>query len=64
LEGEITVNGEIFLGTMPPLDYLTDREIAQILTYVGSNFKNNAEEVTSADVQRVRRRNQREAQDI
>jgi mono/diheme cytochrome c family protein len=64
LEGEITVNGEIFLGTMPPLDYLTDREIAQILTYVGSNFKNNAEEVTSADVQRVRRRNRREAQDI
>lgn len=64
LEGEITVNGETFLGTMPPLDYLTDQEIARILTYVRSNFKNNAREITSADVERVRRGDRRPGQDI
>jgi glucose/arabinose dehydrogenase len=57
LDGEITVKGEAFLGNMPPLDYLTDRDIAQILTYIRSNFDNNADEVRTDEVSRVRRRN-------
>ncbi len=59
LDGEITVKGETFLGNMPPLDYLTDREIAQILTYIRSNFGNEAVEVRPDEVSRVRRGNRK-----
>ena len=59
LEGEIMVNGEAFVGAMPPLEYLADREIAQILTYIRSNFDNNAGEVRVDEVQGVRRRSRK-----
>jgi mono/diheme cytochrome c family protein len=57
LEGSITVKGETFLGTMPPLDYLTDMEIAQVLTYIRSNFNNNAVGVREDEVTGERRGN-------
>lgn len=57
LEGSITVKGETFLGTMPPLDYLTDMEIALVLTYIRSNFNNNAVGVREDEVTGERRGN-------
>ena len=54
LEGQITVKGETFLGTMPPLEYLTDMEISQVLTYVRSNFNNDAVGVREDEVKMVR----------
>ena len=40
---------------MPPFDFLTDTEIAQIATYVRTHFENKGEPVSPADV-RARRK--------
>jgi mono/diheme cytochrome c family protein len=55
LDGQITVKGESFLGTMPPLEYLTDLEISQVLTYVRSNFNNDAVGVREDEVKGIRK---------
>lgn len=47
LNGPIEVNGKSYDGTMPPVDYLEDEQIAQILTYVRKEFGDNAEPVGS-----------------
>lgn len=47
LKGPIEINGEPFDGVMPPVDYLEDEEIAQILTYVRKEFGNNAAPINS-----------------
>jgi mono/diheme cytochrome c family protein len=54
LEGPIVVNGEPFNNVMAKLDYLGDKEIADVLTYVRSNFGNNEAPVTISDVSAVR----------
>jgi mono/diheme cytochrome c family protein len=54
MAGEIEVDGEIYDSVMAPADYLTDEEIAAVLTYLRKSFGNNASEVTVAEVQKVR----------
>jgi mono/diheme cytochrome c family protein len=54
LSGPITVNGQPFNGAMPPLANLTDHEVADVLTYVRSNFGNHGDAVTVAEVAAVR----------
>ena len=39
---------------MPAQDYLTDEEIANILTYVRTRFGNNASAITAAEVAKCR----------
>ncbi len=34
LSGKITVNGKTYDGEMPPMSYLTDEEISQIINYI------------------------------
>jgi mono/diheme cytochrome c family protein len=53
-QGEITVNGQVFRGVMPPHQYLTDEQIADVLTYVRSNFGNSASAVLPEEVARLR----------
>jgi len=53
-QGEIIVNGQIFKGVMPAHQYLTDEQIADVLTYIRSNYGNNADPVTPAEVARLR----------
>jgi len=53
-QGEITVNGQVFRGVMPPHEYLTDEQIADVLTYVRSNFGNTASAVLPEEVARLR----------
>ena len=51
MEGPMTVKGESFNGQMPPLGAtLTDREVADILTYVRSSWSNDAPAVEEAAV--------------
>ena len=57
MEGTITVKGQSFLGSMPQFDYLLDMEIAEVLTYIRSNFGNDAVGVREDEVSRVRREN-------
>ena len=54
LSGPITVNGVGFNEVMPPANYLSDDQIALILTYVRANFKNNLTGVLPGEVARVR----------
>jgi nitrite reductase (NO-forming) len=52
--GQITVNGKTYNGTMVPLNYLTDEQIANVLTYVRNSFGNTGDAVSVDDVKKVR----------
>jgi nitrite reductase (NO-forming) len=52
--GELEVNGKKYNGTMTPLNYLSDDDIANVLTYVRNSFGNSGDAVTSAEVRRTR----------
>lgn len=55
LMGEITVKDVTYSGMMPPWGgFLDDQQIADVLTYVRSNFGNEAEAVTAEEVAAVR----------
>ncbi len=55
-QGPITVKGQQFIGVMPGFSYLSDEEIAKILTYIRANFDNTGEAIRQDDVRRVRNR--------
>jgi mono/diheme cytochrome c family protein len=42
LEGKIDVNGKTFDSAMPPLDVLSDQQIAAVANYIRGNFGNAA----------------------
>ncbi len=52
--GEMVVNGKKFNGIMIPLNYLSDEQIANALTYVRNSFGNQGESVTVDEVRKVR----------
>ena len=54
LEGDIDVNGDPYSQAMPKQNYLTDLQIASVLTYIRQNFGNNASAVLPADVAKLR----------
>ncbi len=54
VSGPIQVNGASYNGVMPGFPNLTDHEIADVLTYVRSNFGNSGDAVTDAQVAAVR----------
>ena len=54
MKDEIEVNGIIYSNEMPAQNYLTDREIADVLTYIRSNFENKADSVSAAFVKSLR----------
>jgi mono/diheme cytochrome c family protein len=54
MSGKIEVNGETYNSIMPPHSHLSDKQIADVLTYIRQSFGNNANEVTVEEVQKVR----------
>lgn len=54
LTGEIEVNGEVYNGVMVAHNFLSDAEVADVITYVRSNFGNDAPAVTAEEVAAVR----------
>ena len=54
LQGEIQVEGQTFNGVMPPNAFLTDEQVAQLLTYLRQNFGNYAAGIKPGDVAEVR----------
>ncbi len=54
LNEHIEIDGESFSNPMPPLNILKDQQIADVLTYVRSNFGNKASAVTAVEVKTVR----------
>lgn len=51
---DVEINGQSYSNNMPSHDFLTDKEIADVLTYVRNNFGNKASAVKLAEVQKVR----------
>lgn len=54
LQGPITVKGVEYNNVMPPNAAQTDEDIAAVLTYIRSNFGNNAGKVTAGQVKALR----------
>lgn len=52
--GPIVVNGMTYNGTMVPMNYLNDEDIANVLTYVRNSFGNSGDAVTPQEVARIR----------
>ena len=52
--GEVVVNGKKYNGTMTPLNYLSDDQIANVLTYVRNSFGNEGPSVTVDAVKQMR----------
>ncbi len=50
----IEINGDDYKQHMPAQGYLTDQQVADVLTYVRNNFGNKASAVQVAEVQAVR----------
>jgi len=53
-QGVIIVNGKKYQGDMPSHQYLTDEQVAQVLTYIRSNYGNLADPVKPDEVAAVR----------
>ena len=55
LRGEIVVHDVTYNGMMPPWGgFLDDQQIAEVTTYIRSNFGNDAEAITADEVASVR----------
>lgn len=55
MEGPIEVKGSKYNNIMAKLDYLRDEQIADVLSYIRSNFGNNADPVSVEEVRIARR---------
>lgn len=54
LQGPIEVNGEQYNNIMTPHNFLSDDEVAAVLTYVRKSFGNNSSEVNADEVAALR----------
>ncbi len=59
LNEPITVNGVKYQGVMASHDFLTDKQIADVLTFVRKSFGNDYEPITEAEVAEVRKDNKK-----
>jgi mono/diheme cytochrome c family protein len=59
LSEPITVNGEKYQGVMASHDFLTDKQIANVLTFVRKSFGNDYEAITEEEVAEVRKNNKK-----
>ncbi len=50
----VEIEGELYNNIMPALNHLTDKQIADVLTYVRNNFGNKASAITPAEVKKTR----------
>jgi mono/diheme cytochrome c family protein len=51
---DVQINGQSFSNNMTPHKDLTDRQIADVLTYVRKSFGNKASSVSALEVKKVR----------
>lgn len=54
---ELIVNGETYNGIMTPHDFLSDAELANVLTYIRNSWGNEASEVSIEEVTTARAKN-------
>lgn len=51
---DVEIDGETYSNVMPSHSFLTNQQIADVLTYIRNNFGNKASAVTTAEVVAVR----------
>ncbi|MET4080914.1 glucose/arabinose dehydrogenase/mono/diheme cytochrome c family protein [Pedobacter sp. UYP30] len=51
----VDINGESYSNVMPAHDFLTNKQVADVLTYVRNSFGNKASAVTNAEVAAARK---------
>jgi mono/diheme cytochrome c family protein len=49
-QGKVEIDGETWSNSMPAQSYLTDQQIADVLSFVRDSFGNKASVVTPAEV--------------
>lgn len=54
---QVEIDGESYFNVMPSFSYLTDADIAHVLTYVRNSFGNKASAITVQDVTKARKEN-------
>ncbi|MCL6275098.1 PQQ-dependent sugar dehydrogenase [Muricauda sp. 2012CJ35-5] len=54
MEGSIQVHGETYNGVMPQHSFLSDKDIAEVLTYIRTNFGNKASAISTDEVKSIR----------
>lgn len=54
LNQEIEIDGDIYANPMPAVNFLTDQQVADVLSYVRNSFGNKASIITPAQVKIVR----------
>jgi mono/diheme cytochrome c family protein len=59
LEGEITIDGQTYNNVMAAYEYLSDQQVADVLTYIRNSFGNKYSAVTPAEVKAVRDANKK-----
>ena len=59
LNGKITVDGVPYESVMTSHDFLTDKQISDVLTYVRQSFGNDYEAITEAEVTQTRANNKK-----
>jgi mono/diheme cytochrome c family protein len=55
----VEISGSTYSNNMPAHDYMTDQQIADVLTYVRNDFTNKAPYITAAQVKAVRAANKK-----
>lgn len=56
LRGEIEVDGRTYRGFMPPMRHLDDRDIAELIGYIGASWANWDDAIDAEDVRALRGR--------
>ncbi|RFM28984.1 c-type cytochrome [Deminuibacter soli] len=54
MQSSVPIDDEYYSNNMAPHNFLKDQEIADVLTFVRSNFGNKASAVTAAEVKAIR----------
>lgn len=55
MEGSLEIEGEVYNGVMPQHSFLKNEEIADVLTYIRTNFGNEASDISVAEVEEFRK---------
>jgi len=55
----VDIDGEEYNNAMPSYDFLTDQQIAAVLTYVRNSFGNKATPISAAEVKAIRAANKK-----
>jgi mono/diheme cytochrome c family protein len=55
----VDIDGEEYNNAMPSYDFLTDQQIAAVLTYVRNSFGNKATAISAAEVKAIRAANKK-----